>query len=80
MNLQEPESMFINIRDIIIQLFAFTFIISTLVGQNLQNLGFENKDKVLRLPETFVIESEIDPQTYILGPGDKIGTQHYYQC
>ena len=73
MNLQEPESMFINIRDIIIQLFAFTFIISTLVGQNLQNLGFENKDKVLRLPETFVIESEIDPQTYILGPGDKIG-------
>ena len=65
--------MFINIRDIIIQLFAFTFIISTLVGQNLQNLGFENKDKVLRLPETFVIESEIDPQTYILGPGDKIG-------
>ena len=44
-----------------------------LMGQNLQNLGFENKDKVLRLPETFVIESEIDPQTYILGPGDKIG-------
>ena len=65
--------MFINIRDIIIQLFAFSFIISTLMGQNLQNLGFENKDKVLRLPETFVIESEIDPQTYILGPGDKIG-------
>ena len=65
--------MFINIRDIIIQLIAFSFIISTLMGQNLQNLGFENKDKVLRLPETFVIESEIDPQTYILGPGDKIG-------
>ena len=73
MNLQEPKSMFINIRDIIIQLIAFSFIISTLMGQNLQNLGFENKDKVLRLPETFVIESEIDPQTYILGPGDKIG-------
>ena len=65
--------MFINIRDIIIQLIAFSFIISILMGQNLQNLGFENKDKVLRLPETFVIESEIDPQTYILGPGDKIG-------
>ena len=73
MNLHEPKSMFINIRDIIIQLIAFSFIISTLMGQNLQNLGFENKDKVLRLPETFVIESEIDPQTYILGPGDKIG-------
>jgi hypothetical protein len=73
MNLQEPKLMFINIRDIIIQLIAFSFIISTLMGQNLQNLGFENKDKVLRLPETFVIEPEIDPQTYILGPGDKIG-------
>ena len=73
MNLHEPKSMFINIRDIIIQLIAFIFIISTLMGQNLQNLGFENKDKVLRLPEVFVIESEIDPQTYILGPGDKIG-------
>ena len=73
MNLQKPKSMFINIRNIIIQIIAFSFIISTLMGQNLQNLGFENKDKVLRLPETFVIESEIDPQTYILGPGDKIG-------
>jgi len=43
------------------------------MSQNLQNLGFENKDKVLRLPEAFVVESEIDPHTYILGPGDKIG-------
>ena len=73
MNLQKPKSMFINIRNIIIQIIAFSFIISTLMGQNLQNLGFENKDKVLKLPETFVIESEIDPQTYILGPGDKMG-------
>jgi len=66
------KSMLINSRDII-QFVAFSFIVSILMGQNLQNLGFENKDKVLRLPETFVIESAIDPQTYILGPGDKIG-------
>jgi len=72
MNLQEPKSMFINIRDII-QYFAFNFIISMLMGQNLQNIGLEHQDKLIRLPETFIIETQIDPETYILGPGDKIG-------
>ena len=44
-----------------------------LLSQNLQNLGLNNKDQIMRLPEGFVIESEIDPEKYILGPGDKIG-------
>ena len=44
-----------------------------LMAQGSQNLGLDNKDKVLRFPEAFVIESEIDPEIYILGPGDKIG-------
>ena len=43
------------------------------MGQGLQNFGLDNKDKVLRFPETFIIESEIDPEMYILGPGDKVG-------
>ena len=71
------KSMLINIGDIIIRFLVFSLIFSLLVGQNLQNLGFENKDKVFRLPETFVIESEIDPQTYILGPGDDITRFEY---
>ena len=43
------------------------------MGQTLQNHGFDNKDKLIKLSETFVIETEIDPTVYILGPGDKIG-------
>jgi len=42
-------------------------------GQNFQNIGLNNQDKLIRLPEAFIIESQIDPETYILGPGDKIG-------
>ena len=42
-------------------------------GQNFQNIGLENQDKLIRLPEAFIIETQIDPETYILGPGDKIG-------
>ena len=42
-------------------------------GQNFQNIGLNNQDKLVRLPEAFIIETQIDPQSYILGPGDKIG-------
>ena len=42
-------------------------------SQNIQNIGLDNQDKLVRLPEAFIIESEIDPLTYILGPGDKVG-------
>ena len=42
-------------------------------GQNFQNIGLDHQDKLIRLPEAFIIETQIDPETYILGPGDKIG-------
>jgi len=42
-------------------------------GQNFQNIGLDHQDKLIRLPEVFIIETQIDPETYILGPGDKIG-------
>ena len=42
-------------------------------GQNFPNIGLNNQDKLIRLPEAFIIETQIDPETYILGPGDKIG-------
>ena len=42
-------------------------------GQNFQNIGLNNQDKLIRLPEAFIIETQIDPETYILGSGDKIG-------
>ncbi len=54
---------------LLINIFSFNYIFA----QNLQNLGLDNKDQVMRLPEGFVIESEIDSDKYILGPGDKIG-------
>ncbi len=44
-----------------------------LIGQNFQNIGLDDKDKLIRLPEAFVIETQIDPEAYNLGPGDKIG-------
>jgi protein involved in polysaccharide export with SLBB domain len=65
--------MLINTRNIIVQIFACSFIISTLIGQNFQNIGLNNQDKLLRLPEALIIETQINPDTYILGPGDKIG-------
>ena len=46
---------------------------SFIFGQHLQSIGLENKDKLLRLQEVFVLEGAIDPESYILGPGDKIG-------
>jgi protein involved in polysaccharide export with SLBB domain len=36
-------------------------------------LGLDNTDKLLRLQEAFIVETEVDPERYILGPGDKIG-------
>lgn len=42
-------------------------------GQNFQNIGLDNQDKLVRLPEAFIIETQINPETYFLGPGDKIG-------
>ena len=42
-------------------------------GQNFQNIGLNNQDKLIRLTEAFIIETQIDPETYSLGPGDKIG-------
>ncbi|MBC8256330.1 MAG: SLBB domain-containing protein [Candidatus Marinimicrobia bacterium] len=44
-------------------------------SQNINNrsLNINDSDKLIRLPESFIIESEIDPDTYILGPSDKIG-------
>ena len=44
-------------------------------SQNINNrsLDISNSDKLIRLPESFIIETEIDPKTYILGPADKVG-------
>ena len=44
-------------------------------GQNINNrsLDINDSDKLIRLPESFIIESDIDPVTYNLGPADKIG-------
>ena len=60
-------------RELIFWVFTLYSFIQPLTGQNLQNIGLENQDKLIRLPEVFVIETQIDPQSYILGPGDKIG-------
>jgi len=60
-------------RELIFWVFTFYSIIQPLTGQNFQNIGLENQDKIIRLPEVFVIETQIDPHSYILGPGDKIG-------
>ena len=54
---------------IILIIVQFTF------GQNINNrsLDINDSDKLIRLPESFIIESDIDPVTYNLGPADKIG-------
>ena len=60
-------------RIFIFRVFALYSLIQLLTGQNFQNIGLDNHDKLIRLPEAFVIETQIDPETYFLGPGDKIG-------
>ena len=60
-------------RIFIFRVFALYSLIQLLTGQNFQNIGLDNHDKLIRLQEAFVIETQIDPETYFLGPGDKIG-------
>ena len=60
-------------REFIFWVFTLYSCIQPLTGQNFQNIGLDNKDKLIRLPEAFVIETQIDPESYFLGPGDKIG-------
>jgi len=57
----------------ILLLFLLTFAFQVISGQSLQNIGLDYQDNVIRLPESFIVESEIDPAMYILGPGDKVG-------
>ena len=63
----------INRSKFIILFHLFLIVGQFSFGQNFQNIGLNNQDKLIRLPEAFIIETQIDPETYILGPGDKIG-------
>ena len=49
--------------------------IGTISTQNIssRNLDIGTDDKLIKLTESFVLEHQIDPESYILGPGDKIG-------
>ena len=60
-------------RELIFRLFTLYSFIQPLTAQNFQNIGLDNQDKLIRLQEAFVIETQIDPEAYFLGPGDKIG-------
>ena len=60
-------------RELIFWVFTLYSFIQLLTGQNFQTIGLDNQDKLIRLPEVFVIETQIDPESYFLGPGDKIG-------
>ena len=65
--------MSINFRNTQIYFLVFICIISLTRSQNMKTQEMRSKDKTFKFPEAFVIESEIDPELYILGPGDKIG-------
>ena len=49
--------------------------IGTISAQNIssRDLDLDTDDKLIKLTESFVLEHQIDPESYILGPGDKIG-------
>ena len=38
-------------------------MVQFIFGQNFQNIGLDNQDKLIRLPEAFIIETQIDPET-----------------
>ena len=59
-------------RELIFWVFTLYSFIQPLTGQNFQNIGLDNQDKFIRLPEAFIIETQIDPESYFLGPGDSL--------
>ena len=46
--------------------------IGTISAQNIssRDLDLDTDDKLIKLTESFVLEHQIDPESYILGPGD----------
>ena len=62
---------FYQLRIFILLLFSMSLI----AGQNInsRDLDIDNDDKLIKLTESFILEHKIDPESYILGPGDKIG-------
>ena len=65
------ENIFSQTRIFILLLFS----ISIIVAQNItsRDLDLDTDDKLVKLTESFVIEHQIEPESYILGPGDKLG-------
>ena len=52
---------------------ALFFLNDIVIGQNMHNLNMDGKDKIINLSESFALESNLVPDHYIIGPGDKIG-------
>ena len=65
------ENIFSQTRIFILLLFS----ISIIVAQNItsRDLDLDTEDKLVKLTESFVLEHQIKPESYILGPGDKLG-------
>ena len=56
-------------------LVLLLFSLDIIGAQNIssRDLDLNTDDKLIKLTESFVLEHQIDPESYILGPGDKIG-------
>ena len=65
------KTIFSQTRIIILLLFS----ISIIVAQNItsRDLDLDTEDKLVKLTESLVLEHHIEPESYILGPGDKLG-------
>ncbi len=60
-------------KNILLNIILIFISLSLSLCQHLGALGIGEKDKILKFTEQFVLETEIDPTKYILGPGDKVG-------
>ena len=58
-----------------IKLLIILLYIGFLMAQtiNSRDLELNDNDKLIKLTESFILESQIDINSYFLGPGDKIG-------
>ena len=58
-----------------ILIFLIIILFEPINSQNFnsRDLDLDIDDQFLKLTESFILENEIDPEGYILGPGDKIG-------
>ena len=68
------------IKNLIVLIFICFYSLELKAERNVNNYkshifakNLDNKNESIQINESFILEKEIEPENYILGPGDEIG-------